>query len=421
MSRRRGQGGHIEVKGRAYYVRFWLDVAGQEKRSHKSVRICPVFGPGALTKPERERRAREIVIESGADSEEHFNTVQGVNLGTSFQQQAEWFLNHLKTRKRKPIKPSTYTSWKSRLAWIDATLGEMPLADVNNLTLKGLVAEMANAGLAPGTMHSYVQFAKAVVRSAINDQGEQIHPRTWNNEFIDLPQITDQRTPTVTGEEVGKIIATAEGQYQALYALLGGTGMRIGEALALQVTDICGRTITVRRAVWRGIVSTPKTSNGLREIDVHPSLAAFLQRYIGGRGSGFVFQTSNGKPISQSDLLGRSLHRILAKIGLAKRGFHAFRRFRKTHLGKNRVPEGLQDFWMGHANTGVAGRYDKVKEDVEFRTLEAERAGLGFQLPSENPIKEPAAVVDPILVQKQPSPCQPETSAGDQGTQGENR
>ena len=32
MSRRRGQNGHIEKSGRWYVVRFWMDVAGQEKR-----------------------------------------------------------------------------------------------------------------------------------------------------------------------------------------------------------------------------------------------------------------------------------------------------------------------------------------------------------------------------------------------------
>lgn len=34
------------------------------------------------------------------------------------------------------------------------------------------------------------------------------------------------------------IISKAEGQYQVLYALLAGTGLRIEEAFALQVEDI---------------------------------------------------------------------------------------------------------------------------------------------------------------------------------------
>jgi hypothetical protein len=69
MSRRSGQSGYIEKKGNAFYVRFWIDVPGQEKRAHKSIRICPISGPGKMTKPERERRAKQIIAESGADTE----------------------------------------------------------------------------------------------------------------------------------------------------------------------------------------------------------------------------------------------------------------------------------------------------------------------------------------------------------------
>jgi hypothetical protein len=56
MSRRSGQNGRIEKKGKALYARFWLDIPGQSKRTYKSVRICPVSGPGSLNKFERKRR-----------------------------------------------------------------------------------------------------------------------------------------------------------------------------------------------------------------------------------------------------------------------------------------------------------------------------------------------------------------------------
>jgi hypothetical protein len=73
MARRSGfQKGHLEVKGSSWVVRFWQDVEGSEKRAHRSVHVCPVKGQGALTKPERKKRASEIIIASGADTEELF-------------------------------------------------------------------------------------------------------------------------------------------------------------------------------------------------------------------------------------------------------------------------------------------------------------------------------------------------------------
>ena len=382
MSRRSGQSGYIEKKGNAHYVRFWMDVPGQENRAHKSIRICPISGPGKMTKPERERRAKQIIAESGADTEEHLKAVQAINLGVTFRKQSQLFLNHVKTRKRKPIKPATATSWTSYLRWINSVLGEMPLASVNNLAVRELVSQMETAGFSPKTMHNYVQVVKMVVASAVNEQGEEIYPRKWNLEFIDLPQVTNQRTPTFTVEEAVKIISASEGWLRVLYSLLGGTGLRIGEALALEVKDISEGTITVRQGVWNGIVQTPKTSNGLREVDVHSSLAAMVKAHIGIRQSGFLFQSHSGNPLSSSNVRNRSLHPILKAMGKETCGFHSFRRLRVTHLRKNRIPEDLIRFWIGHADKSVTDGYSKVKEDVAFRKACAENVGLGFDLPS---------------------------------------
>jgi hypothetical protein len=44
---------------------------------------------------------------------------------------------------------------------------------------------------------------------------------------------------------------------------------------------------------------------------------------------------------------------------------------------------GLQKLWLGHANKDVTDRYaEQLKEDVEWRKQEAEKAGLGFTLPT---------------------------------------
>lgn len=60
MSRRVGQDGHIERSGRWWVVRWWQNVPGQEKRSLRRAKICPISGTGAMTKSERQHRASEI-------------------------------------------------------------------------------------------------------------------------------------------------------------------------------------------------------------------------------------------------------------------------------------------------------------------------------------------------------------------------
>jgi integrase len=391
MSRRSGQNGYIEEHGNAWYVRFWIDVPGQEKRKYERVRLCPTSGPGYMKTNERKRRARQIIAESGADSEELFRKVEAINLGVTFKQQAAWFLEHI--QKRKPVKPKTVSSWTSHLVWINPLIGEMPLASVNNLALKELVCKMAEAKYSPKTMHNYLQIVKLVVASAVNEQGDQIYPRKWNHEFIDLPQVTNQRRPTFTADEVAAIVSEAKGQFRVLYSLLAGTGLRINEALALEVSDVSEGVVRVRQGVWNGILQTPKTFSGLREVDVHSSLAAVLKAYIGDRRTGFLFESLSGNPLSDSNIRNRSLHPILKAMGKEACGFHCFRRFRVTCLRKGRVPEDLIRFWIGHADKTVTDGYSKVKEDVSFRTVCAENVGIGFNLPSQ--ILEEKSAVEP--------------------------
>jgi len=71
LSRRTGQDGHIEKSGRWYVVRYWKDIAGQEKRQHVRERICPISGPGSLSRSELKRKAKEIIQSSGVDTAEH--------------------------------------------------------------------------------------------------------------------------------------------------------------------------------------------------------------------------------------------------------------------------------------------------------------------------------------------------------------
>jgi hypothetical protein len=143
MSRRSGQNGRIEIHGRFWTVRFWLDVPGQMERDYKRVKICPVSGAGLLNKFERRRRSKEIIAEFGANSEATLRAADAVNLGTTFKEQAERWLQTAQTRKRNPIKPRTANTWTGYLEFINQHVGEIPLSDMNNLAVKGFIAKMA--------------------------------------------------------------------------------------------------------------------------------------------------------------------------------------------------------------------------------------------------------------------------------------
>ncbi|HWX94501.1 MAG TPA: tyrosine-type recombinase/integrase [Terriglobales bacterium] len=387
MQRRPGQQGSIELRGNIYYARFWKDEPGKATRTYKRVRICPVEGPGSLGKTQRKRRLQQIVQEHGANDEPTFRAAEAANLSTPFKEQAALWFESVQHRKRRPIKPRTAASWKGYLKYINATIGDTPLADVNNNSVKLFIAKMADAKTKDGeprfsvkSIANYLQIVKMVVAHAKNEKGEQVYPVRWDAEYMDVPLIADQHTPCFTAAEIETIVSKAEGQEQLLFAFLAGTGLRIGEAFALTVPDLQGTVVNVRHSMWEGVQTSPKTASGTRAVDLHSSLADALSAHLAGRTAGYIFQSERGTALRKSNLLRRSLHPILKKMGKPLCGFHAFRRFRAAHLDKELVPEILVHIWMGHSNKDISQRYSRsgVKIDSLYRTITAQRVGLGF-------------------------------------------
>jgi integrase len=379
---RRGQVGTIEVSGKWYVVRFWKYPVGQD-RFYASEKICPTDSktPGYLPKGKRRSRASEIVEASGVNDQEEFVASEGV----TFREQAKWFLNHSVNRKRHPVKQATITTWQNCTdKWLNPNLGDLLLGIINNATVKTVVAKMNEAGLSPKTISNYIGLVKLVLASAIDENGEELFPRKWNHEFLDIPLVETQHQPTFTPEQMTAIVQKATGQEQILYALLAGAGLRVGEAFGLEVKHLSSdfRTITVEQSCWEGDIQTPKTKNAYRQVDLCTALANLLKAFIGDRQSGLVFTNAVGKPMSQTKVLRRSLHPILKEIKVEKAGFHAMRRFRTTWLRKQRAPEDLIKFWLGHAKQSQTDGYSMLAQDAEFRSEVAEKLGTGFEVPA---------------------------------------
>ena len=118
---------------------------------------------------------------------------------------------------------------------------------------------MSEASFAPKTISNYAQVVKMVIASAIgSDDGEELYPRKWNREFIDLPDVADQNTPTFTSEEIQQIVLKADGQFAVLYALLAATGLRVGEALAMEVAHFHDGSLVIRQSIWNGRIQSSK-------------------------------------------------------------------------------------------------------------------------------------------------------------------
>ena len=307
---------------------------------------------------------------------------------TTFKGQAESFMTLAATRRRDPIRPSTLSVYRSLLdRHLLPALGSLPLADVDNGTLRPVVQALA-AKYAAQTVQIAVGLVKAVVKSAVDANGNQLYPRTWNNDFLDLPFISkkDQKAPAIAQPSIEQALSQANAQDRALYALLAGTGLRVAEAQSLMVGPDDGQhsywdpetgTLTVRTTVSKGNIQFgTKTEAGTRQVDLAPELNTFLcGLLLDGKlpSQGLLFQNLHGDLTVGSTLLRR------AKLAGVP-GFHSFRRYRVTYLRNAGVPESIIRSWIGHADASTTDRYDKSGQDVELRKTWAAKAGLGFSL-----------------------------------------
>jgi integrase len=389
MLRRSGQNGTIVAQSGFYRVRWRIDVEGQEERVNMTAKVAPVVldkeGNPKPPSPEIRRKAREIVEQSGANSKRHFNRV--VLGGVTFRQQANAYLHWAVTRDREPIKDAG--SVEAALnKWILPAIGDMPLGDVNNITVKPLVDKMKKS-LAARSVNTYVEYVQQVVGSLRDGEtGEPIHCRKWDSSVMDLPLVNSkqQRRPSLKAGAVNQLVRESDGEEQALYVLLGATGMRISEALALESKHFIngGRTIEVQQQVDRDtprIVNYVKTDAGFREVDLSQNIAEYLQAFIDSKG-GLLFKTRNGTPHLHSSLEARWLTERLKVMGLDEpgMGWHAFRRFRKTWLRGKRCQEDINNFWMGHKPKTMSELYSRMDQELEQRLQEAEMVGVGFDV-----------------------------------------
>lgn len=372
-----------------------MDVPGQEKRALKRAKICPISGPGSLSASERTRRGREIIAESGADTVEYFNKVLQQETAKTFREQAACWLEFVRMRKRKPVASSTIEDWERILKnWLNPNVGDLPLSEFNNRAMKQIVVTMSKAGLSAKTIETYTGVAKMVVASAVNAEGEQVYPRKWNHEFIDMPlvQQSKQNAPSFSSDVMTGLANWKKPKERMLFILCGATGLRIGEALGIEIDKHISSdflTISIRqKARHCRIEARLKTPSAGRDVDLDPAISSLLKAFVGERKSGFLFASRNGKPISSSNVIRRHLHPALKKLkfvnphtGTHKAGNHAFRRFRNTYLrNKTLCPDGLRNYWMGHAGNSMDDLYDKIKEDIQFRKTWARDCGFGFDL-----------------------------------------
>ncbi len=192
--------------------------------------------------------------------------------------------------------------------------------------------------------------------------------------------------PVLTATQLANLAACA-GDQSVLVEFLGLTGLRFGEAAALTVGDIDGRTVHVSKSVAEinGALITGTTKTGATRTIVMPSGLTMSVRGIcsGKEESDFLFTTKEGRPLRRSNWYRRIWHPALEAAGLPKMRIHDLRGTAASlaiQAGAN--IKGVQEM-LGHSSAAMtldvyAQLFDSHRTEVAER-LDALLAHEGWQ------------------------------------------
>jgi integrase len=248
----------------------------------------------------------------------------------------------VRTRTGTRYKPSVVRKYEEQLRTLVVPLiGPMPVAAITKGDVQRLVDAIA-ARRTPEHARKALVALRVLMRVAERDGA--IPPGAGPCEGVRAPADDHGRRPVriLTPEEVMRILAAAEADDHALgrslgaplIALLFGTGLRLGEALALpwgaEGIDLDAGVVRVRRSLDRVrdprtgtfALVPPKTRTSRREVPLRPTDAAMLRRHRLATSrpadGAFVFADERGEALPPNGRPRHGFQRAVRRAGLAE-------------------------------------------------------------------------------------------------------
>lgn len=269
-------------------------------------------------------------------------------------------------------KPSTRLADGSRLkTWILPRFGPLYLDAIAPATWIDFcnateAADLSDRGKQNvfGLLHSILQYAVTMHMLAANPLAKA----TGSKENELRPRAERKEKPTLTPEQLRKVLKAVAEWRQPLVWTFALTGLRASEVSGLKWCDYdeAAKVLHIRRGVVRGVVGTPKTKNTVRQLYVPPFLEQMLerQRLISKVRLGrtptpedWIFCSTQGHPLNADTTRRQVLHPALKAAGiqpeLYAHGWHLFRHSAGTGLQKQTGDVYGTSRFLGHASVKI--------------------------------------------------------------------
>ena len=260
------------------------------------------------------------------------------------------------------VRPTTLRSYSGIVRrHIVPRIGSTLLGQLTARHVQWLYAEMDRSGLSPRLR----ELTHAVLRRSL-EQAVRLNLLLKNPcDSVDKPRVPKKSMKTFSADDVRQFLTAARSnRLFALYQVAVTTGLRQGELLGLQWSDVDfeHRCINVRNTLQedcgRFQLGEPKTNTSRRRVDlpnfVSVGLRDHRKRMIAeGNPGPWLFCDTAGGPLRKSNLTRRDFHPLVASAGLPRIRFHDLRHTAATlSLLAGIHPKVVQEM-LGHASITI--------------------------------------------------------------------
>ena len=295
--------------------------------------------------------------------------------------------------KINEVKPSTITRYEGIIRnYIKPyAIGKIKLKSIRAAAIQSLYNSLIEEGK---TTPSNIGTINKVLKSAFTQAIKEGYMLRNYCQFVSIPK-KHKNTDIVylSLEEQKNFINACSGvRLESLFLFALGTGLRVGELLALDWSDISFENANVmvnkslrQEKVFKSdgsssydtLIQSPKTESSNRLVPIPKNILVKLKEYKIAQNkkrlstgelyyeSNLVFTTPIGTPINQSNLR-KSYNRILDKANIDRLKFHSLRHTYATRLFEQNVQIKTVQVLLGHSDiTTTMNIYTHVTEEVK--------------------------------------------------------
>ena len=253
----------------------------------------------------------------------------------------EWLSSWLENYVQPSAKQRTYTRYKEIVdQHIVTQLGELDLSEITPYILQCYVTELLKCGnlrTGKGLSANSVNSIITVIQNTLKTAYSLGFVSEYAGDKIKRPRSSEKKVECFSLSEQKKIeLYILNGENTRFFGVLLClyTGLRIGELLALEWSDIDINKGELRvnktchygkdeNGVFGRITDIPKTQSSIRTIPIPKQLMPYLREEKKKSRSTHI--VSNGSNHISIRSYQRSFSTLLKKVGVKHRGFHSLR------------------------------------------------------------------------------------------------